>query len=50
MARLEKLSPSRPDPSATPNIENYLFALWMLSISATALLLVLDDWGAVLGF
>jgi haloalkane dehalogenase len=50
MGRSEKLSPSGPDRYRYSEHRDYLFALWDALDLGDRVLLVLDDWGAVLGF
>jgi haloalkane dehalogenase len=49
MGRSEKLSPSGPDRYRYSEHRDYLFALWDALDLGDRVLLVLDDWGAVLG-
>src|SRR5271165_3658837 len=48
--RSEKLSPSGPDRYRYAEHRDYLFALWDSLDLGDRVVLVLDDWGAVLGF
>lgn len=50
MGRSEKLSPSGPDRYRYAEHRDYLFALWDALNLGDRVVLVLDDWGAVLGF
>jgi pimeloyl-ACP methyl ester carboxylesterase len=50
MGRSEKLSPSGPDRYRYSEHRDYLFALWDALDLGDRVLLVLGDWGAVLGF
>jgi len=47
--RSEKLSPSGPDRYRYTEHRDYLFALWDTLDLGNRVVLVLDDWGAVLG-
>jgi pimeloyl-ACP methyl ester carboxylesterase len=49
MGRSEKLSPSGPDRYRYSEHRDHLFALWDALDLGDRVLLVLDDWGAVLG-
>jgi len=50
MGGSEKLSPSGPDRYRYAEHRDYLFALWDALDLGDHVVLVLDDWGAVLGF
>ena len=50
MGGSEKLSPSGPDRYRYAEHRDYLFALWDALDLGDRVVLVLDDWGAVLGF
>ena len=49
MGGSEKLSPSGPDRYRYTEHRDYLFALWEMLDLGDRVVLVLDDWGAVLG-
>jgi haloalkane dehalogenase len=50
MGGSEKLSPSGPDSYSYAEHRKYLFALWDSLDLGDRVILVLDDWGAALGF
>lgn len=50
MGASEKLSPSGPDRYRYADHRDYLFALWDALDIGDRVMLVLDDWGATLGF
>ncbi len=50
MGGSEKLAPSGPDRYSFAEHRDYLFALWDALDLGDRVVLVLDDWGAVLGF
>ena len=50
MGGSDKLSPSGPDRYTYAEHREYLFALWDALALGNRVVLVLDDWGAVLGF
>ncbi|HUM12444.1 MAG TPA: haloalkane dehalogenase [Myxococcaceae bacterium] len=50
MGGSDKLAPSGPDRYRYPEHREYLFALWEALELGDRVVLVLDDWGAVLGF
>jgi haloalkane dehalogenase len=50
MGGSEKLSPSGPDRYRYAEHRDYLFALWDALDLGDSVVLVLDGWGAVLGF